>query len=953
MHFHSKNLIKGTTFAGARYLLLAMLAGTSLSAPAQADTTLPTGGAVAAGQATFDYGTQAQLHVRQTSDRAVINWESFNIGRDGLTEFHQPSSSSLTVNRVTSASADPTKIAGTLRANGRLIVLDRNGVIFERGSRVDVGGIIASTGDIDDRRIMNGDAKVYLENINPGGFIVNEGHITVRDMGLAAFVAPYAANHGVIEARLGRVQMGAGSRATVDLYGDGLLELALDQQTEQILLNSGVIDAQGGSVQIETAAAGAIVNNLILNTGLISATAADIDAQGRIVLRAHGTSSRTLVQGTLDVSGYGESQAGGHIEITGDAVALNRAIIDASGHAGGGTILAGGDYLGQGDTLTATYTTVDGNTYIFNDAIVTGNGGRTIIWADDTTIFRGHIYGRGGREGGNGGFVETSGKENLLASGSVDLTAAKGRKGTYLLDPADITIYGNFAPDYVSTDGSVDLDNLLEFWVDASSITGLANGSALSVWEDLSGNGNDAVQAGGARPTYIENGLNGMGIVRFNGAQWMETLSNMGVTGNSARYLSVLMNTPLSSSRNVVGYGVNGGGNIFDLLLYNSTLIGHFYGGGYDTIGGSPAYAPNSWLTAGIGYDGSLVSIYKDGVFGNDRTIPLATADSPLRLGAGAYGAYDFYQGDLAEVFMYSDDLTPALRDLLTQYQAAKWNLNIANDAGAMDPVTGYGAFTTDYLTRLSATADIVLQAGNSITLDLQGDTLSLADDRSITLITTNGNIRTASNGTIETNRTGSGGNITFTAGGTGNININHALTLNAQNGGQVLLQASGGNISAPGGLSSSGFLGLNATGISGTYSGQSGVFESTGAINATVSFSSLDIDAPAATLLPGYIGAPGAATQGMANLITIAGVPGTGNPAYTFAGFNIGYSAPAPAAPATGNPSYIQTILSGVQTATQQQPALKQPGTEDGTGGDEGGTTCLVFMKSRGCLIY
>lgn len=937
--------------------MLLLLAGTWLPVNARADA-LPAGGTVVAGQATLDYAAPNQLHVYQSSDRAVINWESFNLGRDAAAEFHQPSVSSLTVNRVTSAGADPTKILGTLRANGNLVILDRNGVIFGRDSRVDVGGIIASTGDIDDQAFMADSTKLQLKNIMPGNAIINEGRITARDAGLVAFVAPQIANHGLIQARLGRVQLGAGSTATVDLYGDGLLELALDQATGQKLINTGIIEAAGGSIQIEASAAGAIVDNLILNTGLISATAATFDQQGRVILRAQGKGSRTLSQGTIDVSGYGKSQRGGQVEITGDAVALNRATIDASGYAGGGTILIGGDYLGQGDTRTATYTTVDNHTYIFNDALITGNGGRTIVWADNTTIFKGHIFGRGGWQSGDGGFVETSGKENLLALGLVDLTAPHGRKGTYLLDPADITIYGNFAPDYISTDASINLDSLLEFWVDASTITGLANGASVSVWNDLSGNGNDAVQTGGSRPTYTLNGLNGMGTVSFNGSQWLQTISNLGITGNSPRYLSVLMNTPLSTSRNVAGYGVNGGGAIFDLLLYNSSLIGHFYGGGYDTIGGAPAYVPGNWMTAGIGYDGSLVTVYKDGIFGNNRALNLVTTNSPLRLGAGTFGTYDYYQGDMAEVFLYSDDLSPIVRDLLTQYQAAKWNIGIANDAGAMNPVTGYGAFTTDYLTRLSATADIVLQAGNSISLDLQGDTLALANDRSITLTTTNGNIQTLSAGTITTNRTGNGGNITFTADGVGNININHALTLDAQNGGQVTLQANGGNISAPGGITSSGFLGLSATGISGAYSGQSGAFASTGAINATVSFGSLDIDTPSATLLPGYIGAPGAATQAMANQITIAGAPGTGLPAYTFAGFNIGYTPPiiTPAPSGSTNPAYIQNILASVSSTgqpTQEETQKTQPGVPAGAEEGAGGTACLVFMKSRGCLIY
>jgi len=74
------------------------------------------------------------------------------------------------------------------------------------------------------------------------------------------------------------------------------------------------------------------------------------------------------------------------------------------------------------------------------DATATGDGGRVIVWADDSTGFHGLIRARGGATGGNGGFVETSGKVNLAVTGSVDTRAPAGRTGTWLLDPTNITV---------------------------------------------------------------------------------------------------------------------------------------------------------------------------------------------------------------------------------------------------------------------------------------------------------------------------------------------------------------------------------------------------------------------------------------------------------------------------------------------------------------------------------
>lgn len=155
--------------------------------------------------------------------------------------------------------------------------------------------------------------------------------------------------------------------------------------------------------------------------------------------------------------------------------------------AAGGDIRIGGDYLGQGDTPTALNLYVDSGVLVMNDALTTGDAGRSIFWADGTTQFYGNVYARaiGGhpidpltgnvmRDGfiphgyGAGGFVETSGHVNLDADGYVNLSSASGEMGTYFLDPANITIYGNVSPTFVSTDSSINLAPNLRMWLDAS-----------------------------------------------------------------------------------------------------------------------------------------------------------------------------------------------------------------------------------------------------------------------------------------------------------------------------------------------------------------------------------------------------------------------------------------------------------------------------------------------------
>ena len=97
---------------------------------------LPTQGQVASGQASIQQ-QGAHLQVNQQSDKAIINWQSFNIGKDAQLDFQQPDSQAIALNRV--AQSDPSQILGKLTANGQIFLLNPNGVIFGAGAQVDVG----------------------------------------------------------------------------------------------------------------------------------------------------------------------------------------------------------------------------------------------------------------------------------------------------------------------------------------------------------------------------------------------------------------------------------------------------------------------------------------------------------------------------------------------------------------------------------------------------------------------------------------------------------------------------------------------------------------------------------------------------------------------------------------------------------------------------------------------
>ncbi|MBD2209164.1 CHAT domain-containing protein [Nostoc linckia FACHB-104] len=153
----------------------------------------------------------------------------------------------------------------------------------------------------------------------------------------------------------------------------------------------------------------------------------------------------TILSGKVSVSNSSEavnnvSNNTGQINILGDRIALLNANINASG-SNGGRVLIGGDYQGKGTVPNASHTYISSDSAIAADAWQNGNGGKVIVWADDTTRFFGNITARGGAIAGNGGLVETSGKLSLDVTGSkVDASAAKGKPGTWLLDPTDINI---------------------------------------------------------------------------------------------------------------------------------------------------------------------------------------------------------------------------------------------------------------------------------------------------------------------------------------------------------------------------------------------------------------------------------------------------------------------------------------------------------------------------------
>ena len=213
-------------------LVLALGAAGVSFAGEPTSTALPTGGEVVAGTGAISTRGNSTL-VQQSSAKLVVNWQSFNIGADAEVEFRQPDSTSVALNRV--IGTDPSLIQGRLKANGQVFLVNANGVLFSRSAQVDVGGLVASTLDMDDREFMQG--RFVLAGQSRAA-VTNEGVIRARDGGVVALIAARIVNTGELTANRGKVGLGAGDRVTLDLGGPTLLQVR-NSTLETLIENGG------------------------------------------------------------------------------------------------------------------------------------------------------------------------------------------------------------------------------------------------------------------------------------------------------------------------------------------------------------------------------------------------------------------------------------------------------------------------------------------------------------------------------------------------------------------------------------------------------------------------------------------------------------------------------------------------------------------------------------------
>ncbi|MDF1859027.1 MAG: filamentous hemagglutinin N-terminal domain-containing protein [Verrucomicrobiales bacterium] len=455
----------GETLSASR-LAIALALCFSLGLPLSSFSN-PGGANIRQGDIRIQQGGNA-LRVIQKSNRGVIDWNSFSIQHGQTTRFVQPNARAATLNRVTGGTVS--RIDGNLRANGSIFLLNPNGVLVGRTGVIDVAGFTASTLDISDRDFLSGGDLRYRGDSQAA--VVNLGSISAFD-GDIFLIASTVDNSGSLSARRGTVGLAAGNDVLIKESGTERVFVrgASGEKKENGVVNEGSIHANIAELKSH---GGNLYGMAVKNEGRVAATGVSREG-GQIFLRAGGQRSSgsrvrstgtlvaknpntksggrvvvesgqggvTEVGGTIDAAG---GETGGEIVLLGREVSvLEGSLIIADGERAGGTIYIGGGRRGEEIRfMNATDVSVAEGVILSANATVEGGGGEVIVFAEKRLDFLGSVSATGGDQGGNGGFVELSGKNEVfipdLAS-RVFLGAANGDGGTLLFDPTDIYIF--------------------------------------------------------------------------------------------------------------------------------------------------------------------------------------------------------------------------------------------------------------------------------------------------------------------------------------------------------------------------------------------------------------------------------------------------------------------------------------------------------------------------------
>lgn len=257
----------------------------------------PTGGVVSSGTATIaTAGTTTTIN--QSTAKAAIDWSSFSTNTNETVNFVQPSTGSITLNRVTGTGVS--NLNGQLNANGQVFIINPNGILFGSTSQVNTAGLVASTLNLTNADFNNN--LFNFSNTSNNKTVENRGKITVPTGGTVALIAPTVKHTGTIKAPQGNVLLAAGGDVTLNLNNGSLLGYTINQGKAQALINSGgMIQADGGKVVLTAKGIDELSNAVVNSVGVVQAQTVN-NVRGVIELGSDLESGTVNVGGTLDAS---------------------------------------------------------------------------------------------------------------------------------------------------------------------------------------------------------------------------------------------------------------------------------------------------------------------------------------------------------------------------------------------------------------------------------------------------------------------------------------------------------------------------------------------------------------------------------------------------------------------------------------------------------------------------
>ncbi|MGC6411530.1 MAG: YDG domain-containing protein, partial [Candidatus Puniceispirillaceae bacterium] len=377
----------------------------------------PSGGHIVSGDIEISGADTGQMTITQSGEKGLIEWQSFSINSNEQVHFIQPSTSSITANKV--IGSDPSQILGQLSATGQLLLINPNGVVFGQNAQIDTASFIATTHQMDEARFLGDTGILRFDQVGTGAAsIINHGYLQAGDGGTIALLAPQVENHGTIRAHLGQIALVASKGVSLDLYGDGLISFDVSDQLDESLVSgdavlitqSGQLEADGGHILMTAKAASDLIASSVNISGIQQVQSLS-QSEGRISLRADST---VLIEETarFDATSQTASNSkGGEIDIEARTISQG-GMLDASGSAEGGTIrltsagqtALGGTQLARSDTGTGGEITIRAAKILENEGSlsdVSGGiaGGKISVIANASLTSSGRYQANGPQAG--------------------------------------------------------------------------------------------------------------------------------------------------------------------------------------------------------------------------------------------------------------------------------------------------------------------------------------------------------------------------------------------------------------------------------------------------------------------------------------------------------------------------------------------------------------------------